>query len=117
MPRKAATSNRESIERALRPEQLRELRVMCRDLRVSPTGWHTQRDFRCYILAAIGNLAEALQGSGLSAEQARETAALRVGVSPDSHRTWLRRAQYESRGVPAAKVQPEPTDLVLTAAL
>jgi hypothetical protein len=110
MPRRAAECNRASVELALSPAQRAALADICRRLDVAPTGWHRLPMFRAFVLCATANLAAELRAAGTPREDAILTAAIRMGVSPDSLKTWRRRARRDS------EVQVEPATRAVIAA-
>lgn len=110
MPRRAVECNRASVEAALMPGQRATLASLCSTLSVSPTGWHKLPAFRCFILAGMHNLASELRASGQTHEATMMTAAVRLGISENSYKSWLQRGRRESR------VQPAPSPRVASAA-
>ena len=95
MSRRAAPPNRETLELALNAASLADLKRMVARFGIRPDRWHTLTMFRCFVIDAVLHLADDLTRNGLGWNDAVMTAASRCGVSPDSFRTWLRRARLD----------------------
>jgi hypothetical protein len=96
MPRRAAPGHRDVLEAALTPAERALLDRWCARFRVPRAGWHAHPLFRAMVLAAVTNLADEIrEGSAVSRDAALLTACARAGLSHDTVRSALYRAETE----------------------
>jgi hypothetical protein len=85
------------MEEALGAEGIRALHAQCRTLGIPLTKWHLVQQFAsAWENLAVVNLADAIERDGSARKTAEETAALRLGLNPDSVRTRLYRWRREA---------------------
>jgi hypothetical protein len=102
MPRAAVLGSPATIEAELTRADVALLDDWCRLLSVDRAGWTRVPMLRCFAFVAAKRLARRLRSeSGMSAESAENTAALRIGIAPGTLKSWIYRSARTSRGLDA----------------
>jgi hypothetical protein len=94
MPRRALGGNRELIEQQLGPELVSLVGLLCARRRVPASEWLRVPDLASvFATHAALSLAADLEAEGYGQTQARETAALRLGLEPSTLHSRLSRSR------------------------
>lgn len=98
------------MEAILTDQEMAAIATMCRGSNAPTSRWNRMPSIaRGFALLAIDRLALELQAGGLSRTQARDAAALRLGIPPETVSSWRKRWRKDAYGTRATqRVQSAP---------